>query len=326
MANVAERFTYEVVDGWEQLPAGWSHADVADVDVGPDDRVYVMNRGEHPVIVYERDGSFVGSWGEGVFANPHGITISPDGFAWCADNTDHTVRKFTLDGELVLTLGTAGQPGDSGYDGDYMSVKFGGPPFNRPTKVCVLSSGAFYITDGYGNARVHRYSPDGQLEDSWGEPGDGPGQFRVPHGITATPDERRLVISDRENNRIQIFDLEGGYLEEWTDLWRPNGVAISADGYVYVAELGGQTARYPTMPPPLPDAPSSRCAILDPEGNLVTRWGTEEVCAPGSFFAAHGIALDSHEDIYVAEVTWSAGGKTGKVPETCHTLQKLTRA
>jgi hypothetical protein len=110
----AVRFDYEVVDGWEQLPDGWTHADVCDVDVDAHDRVYVMNRGEHPVIVYEADGTFVRSWGEGVFANPHGITIGADGFAWCVDNADHTVRKFTLEGELVLTLGTAGVPSEAG--------------------------------------------------------------------------------------------------------------------------------------------------------------------------------------------------------------------
>jgi DNA-binding beta-propeller fold protein YncE len=321
---LSSRFQYDVVEGWEQLPSGWTHADVCDVDVDDEDRVYVLNRGEHPVIVYERDGSFVRSFGEGTFASPHGITLGPDGHAWCVDNADHTVRKFTLDGELVATLGTAGQPSDTGYDGDYMSVTHSGPPFHRPTKVCVLASGAFYVTDGYGNARVHRFSPEGDLEFSWGEPGEGPGQFRIPHGVTATPDEQRLLVSDRENDRIQIFDIDGNYVEEWTDVARPNGVAIAPDGFVFVAELGEVAGRYPTMPPAPPDAPHSRCSVFDPDGTLVARWGTPDTCAPGSFFAAHGICLDSHGDVYVAEVTWSAGGKHGVVPQSCHTLQKLT--
>lgn len=318
--------SYAVVDGWEQLPAGWSHADVCDVSTDADDRVYVLNRGEHPVIVYARDGTFAGSWGEGEFVNPHGITIGPDGAAYCVDNGDHTVRKYTLEGELLLTLGVPGTPSSTGYDGDYRSVQRGGEPFHRPTKVCVLSSGTFYVSDGYGNARIHRYAADGTLETSWGEPGEGPGQFRIPHGVTATPDEQRLLVSDRENNRVQVFDLDGGLLDEWRDLSRPNGVAISSDGLVFVAELGARAALFPSMPRPTERTPGSRCSILDLDGRLLGRLGSEgDPCAAGSFYAAHGVCVDSRDDLYVGEVTWSAGGKRGEVPETCHTLQKLRR-
>src|ERR1051326_3348627 len=106
--------TFELVPDWEQLPSGWSHGDVAGVATDSRDRVYVFNRSEHPVIVYDPDGQFVMSWGEGVFTRPHGITIHED-IVYCADDTDHTVRGFSLDGKLIWTLGTLNVPSDTGY-------------------------------------------------------------------------------------------------------------------------------------------------------------------------------------------------------------------
>lgn len=315
----SERFVHEAVEDWERLPSGWSHRDVSDVAVDSRDRVYVLTRGEHPVIVYERDGTFVGSWGEGMFDSPHGITVGPDDAVYCVDNGDHTVRKFTNDGTLSLVVGTVGSPSDTGYDGHNMSVRRSAPPFHRPTKVCALSSGDFYVSDGYGNARIHRFSATGELQQSWGEPGEGPGQFRLPHGIAANRDETRLLVCDRENDRVQVFGLSGDFLAEWTDLARPSAVALTRDGYAYVTELGRRAE-------PGRGAEPSRCSVFGPDGRLVARWGDEgDPWAPGSLFAAHGIALDSHDDVYVAEITWSAGGRDGDVPETCHTLQKLTR-
>src|SRR5437773_1406908 len=132
--------TFELVPDWEQLPAGWSHGDVAGVATDSADRVFVFNRSEHPVIIYDRDGRFVGSWGEGVFTRPHGITIRDD-VVYCADDTDHTVRALTLDGRLLWTLGTLNQPSDTGYSpagrANLASIRRGAGPFNRPTRLAV---------------------------------------------------------------------------------------------------------------------------------------------------------------------------------------------
>ena len=181
-------FRYRVAEGWEQLPAGWRHRDVAGVAVDSRDNVYVFNRDEHPVIVYDREGRHLGSWGEGLFSVPHGITIGPDDSVFCVDTGDHTVRKFTTEGRLLLTIGTAGSASDTGFVEDYRSIRQGGPPFNKPTNLALGPSGDLYVSDGYGNARVHCFSPDGELRFSWGEPGSGPGQFKVPHAIATDPD------------------------------------------------------------------------------------------------------------------------------------------
>ncbi|HTG10722.1 MAG TPA: hypothetical protein VK746_07995, partial [Candidatus Eisenbacteria bacterium] len=179
--------TYQVVEGWEQLPKGYEHRDVAGVAVDAEDRVFLICRGDHPIMVYDHKGTFLSSWGEGQFTyRTHGITIGPDGSVYCTDDGNHTVRKFTPQGKLLLTLGTMNKPSDTGYDGkDTMTVSHPGGVFNRPTNLAVGPKGDLYVSDGYGNCRVHQFSPSGELRRSWGVPGKGPGQFILPHGIAA---------------------------------------------------------------------------------------------------------------------------------------------
>lgn len=191
---------YGLVSNWEQLPAGHRHRDVAGVAVDGADRVYLITRGDAQVIVYERDGTFVRSWGAGTFTErTHGITVAPDGSVFCVDDAGHDVRKFTPEGVELQRLGT-GEPSDTGYDGQDLASIRGGPPFNRPTNVAILPQGELFVTDGYGNARVHVFAPDGRLLRSWGEPGSGNGQFTVPHGIALIADGR-VLVADRENDR-----------------------------------------------------------------------------------------------------------------------------
>src|SRR6476646_3379056 len=171
-------FGYEPDDHWAKLPVGWSWMEVVAVATDAQDRVLVFSRGERPVIVFDRDGMFLRSWGEGLFARPHGITIGPDDSVYCTDDLDHTVRKFTSDGRLLLTLGTSGQPSDTGATSvDYRGILRSGLPFHFPTNVALSPAGELYVSDGYGNARIHKFAPDGRLLRSWGEPGHGPGQF-----------------------------------------------------------------------------------------------------------------------------------------------------
>jgi DNA-binding beta-propeller fold protein YncE len=319
-------FGYEADDHWAQLPPGWSWPEVAAVATDTQDRVYVFNRGEHPLMIFNRAGTFLGSWGEGLFVRPHGLWIGPDDSIYCSDDLDHTVRKYTSDGKLLLTLGVSGKPSDTGVTGmDFRTIARAGGPFHYPTNLALSPEGDLYVTDGYGNARVHKFTADGRLLFSWGEPGTGPGQFRLPHGL-AVDRQGTVYVADRENSRIQLFTPDGKYLSAWTDVARPCQVFIDSAGNVYVAELGFQAGMWPGTSAPSADAPGGRVSIFDRHGALQARWGGgRNPCAPGDFFAPHGIWVDAHGDLYVAEVVLSAGGNRGLVPPTCHALQKFVR-
>jgi DNA-binding beta-propeller fold protein YncE len=317
---------YAPIAEWEQLPADYTHPDVAAVALNSKGRVYLFCRAEHPVLIYERDGRFVGSWGEGIFSmRTHGITIAPDDSVWCTDDAGHSVRKFTQDGKLILTLGeNAGKPSDTGYNGSNLTtVARAGPPFNRPTNLAVAPNGDLYVSDGYGNACVHRFSSSGKLLSSWGEPGTGSGQFMLPHGI-AVDATGSVFVCDRESDRIQVFTAEGRFIREITEVQRPTQIVL-AHGLMYVSELGwraGQRSfRHGQIERDLP----GRVSILDSNGAVVTRLGGPDPCAPGSFCAPHGLAVDANGDLYVAEVVWTIAGKAGLVPPNCHTIQKLER-
>ncbi len=327
---------YEVVERWEQLPAGYSHPDVAAVAVDSRGRVYLFCRAEHPVLVYERDGTFVRSWGDGMFTlRAHGITVAPDGAVWCIDDGDQTARKFDPDGRLLLTLGTSGRASDTGYDGKTVaSIARGGPPFNRPTNLAVAPNGELYVTDGYGNARVHRFSSKGELIGSWGEPGSGPGQFMLPHGI-AVHGDGRVFVADRENDRIQIFSPDGEFLGEW-DVQRPTQLVFDRVGNAIVAELPWRAGSTSFRNGPIASHLPGRVSILDGSGVVIARlgdegpidptWGAADPCRAGNFCAPHGLAIDPNGDLYVAEVTATIGVRPGLVPPDCHTLQKFALA
>src|SRR4029077_14568927 len=141
------------------------------------DNVYVFTRGAHPVIVYDRNGKFLRSWGEDIgFTNAHGAAVGPDDMLYLTDDFGHAVRKCTTDGRIVLTIGTPKKPAPA----------FSGEPFNRCTHTALSPQGDIYVSDGYANARVHKYSPDGKLLFSWGEPGTDPGQFNLVSILPAT--------------------------------------------------------------------------------------------------------------------------------------------
>lgn len=326
MSDDCRRFGYEADDRWAKLPAGWSWSEAVAVATDSRDRVFVFNRGDHPLIVFDPNGEFLTAWGEGLFRRPHGIFIGPDDSVYCTDDFDHTVRKFTPDGQLLLTLGTSGRPSDTGATSvDFRTIRQAGPPFHYPTNLAIAPTGELCICDGYGNARVHVFSPDGRLLRSWGEPGSGPGQFRVPHGI-AVDREGVVFVADRENSRIQRFTLHGEYLDEWTEIARPSQVFIDGGGTVYVAELGYRAGMWPGIDAPYPDAPGGRVSVFDQQERLLARWGGgDDPCAAGDFFAPHDICVDRRGDLYMAEVTMSAGGNRGLVSPSCHSLQKFTR-
>jgi DNA-binding beta-propeller fold protein YncE len=326
MSGASGSLDYEVVAGWQKLPEGWSFVDVPSVAADSHDNVYVLNRGEYPVIVFDGDGAFLGAWGKGVFARPHGIFIDSDDMVYCTDSSDHTVRIFEPGGRLVQTLGEVNKPQDTGYKEPGGLVKTAAGPFNGVTNVAKAPSGDLYVADGYGNARVHVFDEKRLLKFSWGEPGTGPGQFRLPHAI-AVDRAGKIYVADRENSRIQIFTGHGDYLAEWTHLHRPDDLYIDSDENLYVAELGFKAAvmPHPQGATPPPHEPHARVSVLTLDGQVQTQFGGSNGCEAGGFFAPHGICVDSRGDVYVGEVNFAAGVKRGLLPLDCHVLQKFRR-
>src|SRR6266436_1245060 len=297
-------YRYEVVDTWAKLPPGQEFdADVAAVGVDAQDRVYAFNRGRHPMVVFDRDGNFLRSWGEGVFHRPHGVHVAPDDTLWLTDDGDHTVRHCTLDGKVLLTLGIPGSPKP------YMS----GEPFHRCTHTALSPQGDLYVSDGYGNARIHKYTPDGKLVMSWGEPGTDPGQFNIPHNICCDPDGW-LYVADRENHRVQVFDGNGKFETQWNNLHRPNGMCMAAgrDPLIYIGEGGpsGEINRdWPNIGP--------RVSIHTSKGKVLARLGKMHAgLAPGQFTSPHGIAVDGRGNIYVGELSGRNWRRFSKEPAT----------
>ena len=303
-------YIYEELADWAKLPEGWSFKEVADVVVDSQDRVYVFNRGEHPMIIFEPDGSFVAAWGEDLFSRAHGVTVGPDGMLYCVDDGDHSIRKCTPDGEILMTIGTPDEP----------APIHSGQPFNRPTKVAFdPKTDELYISDGYGNARVHKFSPDGKHLFSWGEYGTDPGQFNLVHSV-CTDSNGKVYIADRESHRVQVFDEGGRYLDQWNNMHRPCGLHIE-DDLVYIGEVPTQlevNADYPNI--------GGCVTIHDLTGRRLARLGdVRRGEGPGQFISPHGIAIDSHGDIYVGEVSWAAYGRNLSPPREIRSFRKLVR-
>lgn len=263
--------TYQVVEGWGQLPEGWEFTQVAGVAVDSQDRIYVYSRGEHPMIIFDSDGNLLNTWGEGFLKHAHGIYIDRTDMIYLVDRWLHAVLKYTPAGELLMTIGTLDQPSTNGE------------PFNEPTDVALSSSGEIYVSDGYGNTRMHKFSAEGEHILSWGTPGDGPGEFNLPHSVWVD-DNDRVYVADRENHRIQIFDPQGTFIDQWTGFRQPTDFFLDGAGRFYVAEL------------------QHRVSILNLDGEVLTRMGGESSHASGEFVAPHAVWTDSHDALYVGEV------------------------
>jgi DNA-binding beta-propeller fold protein YncE len=302
---------YEVVEGFFQRPKLWPFVEVADVDVDKHDNVYVFNRGPHPVMIFDKNGKFLDSWGElggHGFRAPHGISVGPDGSVLTADRGNHLVQKWTGDGKLLMTLGRE----------NYNAPEHSGEPFSRPTHITVASNGDYYVSDGYGNSHVHCFDPSGNHKFSFGGHGSGPGEFDVIHSVFVDrTDGDKLYCADRWNNRVQFFTPKGDYLGQWTNLIHPNSVRRGPDGNFVIGEL------------------HHRVSVLSPDGKVVARWSEDAAIEdvpvggglptsparnpmlrgkvmhePGAGFVAapHGITVDSEGSIYLADVAESYCG------------------
>ncbi|RKN10464.1 peptidyl-alpha-hydroxyglycine alpha-amidating lyase family protein [Streptomyces radicis] len=325
---------YEPVPYWAKIPHGIWLKEATSVAVDSQDRVYVFNRGNMPVLVFDRDGNVVDMWGNETpfagtelfedpygnlmprwkgcrFARAHAITVDHEDRLWLVDDLGNRITKTDRHGTALLTLGS-GEP--SGFQS--------GEPFNRPTDVAISPvTGDVFVTDGYRNSRVHRFDAEGRHVASWGEPGTDPGQFSLPHNVAMFGDDA-VIVCDRENHRVQVFSLDGEFVAAWH---AHKAVAVCAgrgeDTNVYVAEQG---------PPPVQHGVPNlghRIRVMDREGRRVASLGAdlpgEE---PDRFNWPHSVAVDSEGSVYAAEVSYVEVGSKETPPREMVSLRKWRRA
>jgi sugar lactone lactonase YvrE len=254
---------YSVERDWGRPPSQLTKAMVSQIAVDSTGNVHCFRRGDPPVIVFRSDGEFLGAYGEGLIADAHGIYVDPRDRVFLVDRDAHEMIACAPDGRVLLRLGERHAPHWEA-------------PFNHPTDAATAADGEIYVSDGYANARVHRFSAHGRLIGSWGSVGHGPGEFMCPHALWVDTEDRVLVV-DRENNRVQVFDREGHWLEEWRGLCRPMDIFVDAEGVAYV------TDQVPSL------------SAFGPDGRLLGR------CRP-SLNGAHGVFGDSAGNLYLAEI------------------------
>lgn len=256
-------FVYDVFRPWGVLPAGWTLGAVSHVAVDSRDRVYFYQRKDPPILVFDKDGNFLTGWGDGRLRDAHGIYVGPDDRIYACNRDEHEVLVLTPEGRIVLTLGQRGRPSLHA-------------PFNHPADVAVAPNGEIYVADGYGNSSIHRFAPDGRHLESWGRPGAGRGEFTTPHGIWVDARER-VLVADRENNRVQVFSPEGDFYAEWADLYHPMDIYVDGTGVVYVTDQ-------------IP-----RITMYSPDGAMLARGRPVAI-------GAHGVWGDSNGNLYLAEM------------------------
>ena len=273
-------FVYEHIPDFAKLPPGMSFGKIPSVATDSQDRLYVFQRSAIPTLIFDREGNYLSCWGSGIMTDPHGLTIVND-IAYTTDRKDSVAVMFTLDGKPLQVIGKRGVHSDTGCEKPGELVPRAAGPFNYPTELVPSPSGDLYVSDGYRNARVHRFTADGQLIQSWGRPGKKePAEFHLSHSVLVAPDGK-VYVGDRGNKRVQIFTPDGDFLDMWTDMSGPNHVARGNDGLFYIAEQKANGV-------------PGFVSIRDEKGKVLARWETRH---------AHGICVDSRGDIYTGSTS-----------------------
>lgn len=269
-------YTYELVENFAKLPDGETFGLISRVTTDSQNRLYVFQRKDPAVLVFDRNGKFLHSWGNGVYKRAHGFKIVND-IAYTTDQVDCIALIYTLEGKLLRQIGTRGQHSDTGCEDWHNLPLRAAGPFNHPTEMLPGPSGDLYVTDGYRNSRVHRFSKDGELIQSWGQPGKtAPGEFHLPHSLAIAPDGT-LYVSDRANQRVQIFTLDGQFKGMWTGMGGPNDMARDNNGIFYLVEQATGASK-PAV------------SVRDGNGAVLARWEVPPV---------HGMGIDSLGNVYV---------------------------
>lgn len=291
---------YKVVENWFKPLHEGRHQCVVGVFAESANRIYLVTEVEvaatfpagncasertapgvhrHFILVLNGDGQVIEDWSQwsGLFGSPHSIKISPydrEKHVWIVNSDAHQIHQFTRDGtRLVMTLGEKNVPGNDERH------------FNRPTDLAFFPDGSFVVADGYNNSRVVKFDAQGKFVKTWGTNGTGPGQFKVPHGVTIDK-RRRVYVAERDNDRVQVFDENGRYLDEWPDI--RGVVSVMATGDDAVWALTGST---------------NRLLKYDLGGRLLTYWGTANTQGvfPGSLYAPHAFSVDPDGNLYIAD-------------------------
>ena len=261
---------YQAVPEFLKLPDELVLGPCSAVAISSKGDLYLFHRGPQPILCFDAAGEFLRSWGDDLIGMAHGIRVDRSDNVWVTDIGHHLVFKFSPTGKLLLALGTSDQPG-SGRD-----------QFNKPTDVAFGPNGETFVADGYGNSRVMKFDHDGKFLSTWGTRGAQPGEFHLPHSIVVDS-MQRVLVGDRENDRIQVFDLDGRQLDIWNG-FAPYGIAIDSAQRVFVA-----------------DGRANQILRLDGSGQAVLRLGTKGHSA-GQFELPHMLAVDRDGNLYVAEV------------------------
>jgi hypothetical protein len=296
---------YRTIENWAKLPEGRSWGQVISADIDRDGKsIWVVERcggtscahsDLAPVLKFDSSGNLVKSFGAGMIVRPHGLFIDKNNNVWVTDGDAENgkgdqVFEFSQDGKVLLTLGKAGVAGD------------GPDTFNKPSDVLVTPNGDIFVADGHGpgsNARIVKFSAGGKFIMAWGKEGTGPGEFNNPHSL-AMDSKERLFVADRGNSRVQIFDQDGKFLEEWRQFGRPSGVFIDKKDILYVADSESNIARNPGFRRGIRigSAKDGKVTAFIPDPVLNPGQGLE----PTNGTAAEGVAADDAGNVYGAEV------------------------
>lgn len=265
------KLNYAVDPNWPHLPAGWTFEETPGVAVDAREHVFAFHRGPHSIIEFDKEGNFVRSWGDGVFVRPHGLKFDGNGNLWAADDLGHIVVKMDAQGRVRMVLGRKNTKGETN------------DTFNRPTDIAFAPNGDFYVSDGYGNSRVVKFTREGKFVTAWGKKGTGEGEFNLPHSV-AVDKQGRVYVGDRENYRMQVFDANGKFIAQWKHVGSPWGITITPDDSIFMCD--GHNNRILKL-----NLKGEVLGVLSGPGKL-----------PGQLDYSHHIAVGPSRSIYVAEI------------------------
>lgn len=275
-AQQGEELNLRVIDDFLKLPEGWLFGEATAIEVNSKGHIFVFNRGDHKLLEFDPKGNFIKEIGAGTatFANPHGLKIDAEDNLWTTDIENQIIIKFNPEGRVLMVLGRKGIAGEFMGKWDYTT-------FDKPTDVAVSQTGDIFVADGYGNSRVVKFNSKGELIKTWGSKGEDIGQFKIPHTITVH--DGKVYVGDRENKRIQIFDTDGNFVEQWTNTGYPYSIKI----------LGGHLYSI--------DGVANKIFKFDLQGNKVGEYGARGFDS-GEMSLPHWIDITDDKEIYVAEV------------------------